>query len=197
MSWAFDYYHAGMRRKSCISHFNEHMERLGRISIPSSFLGLSVSQSAKGPGEPVVCAGGSFLPIPLFSSRHHPSPHHTNAYTHATHTHWAHHNSLNLLEKDQCEVQKWSVSEFFAVLLTCYFFPSWPPSLTCILIGVQTSCAHCDAWKYVGNLVSPSSLCALISDSLFLIRSKFPPASRLCLADHLGALWSWWEWSIT
>lgn len=38
---------------------------------------------------------------------------------------------------------------------------------------------------------------SLISDTLFLIRGRFSTGSRLCLADQLGALCSWWEWSIT
>lgn len=114
ISWAFDYYHAGMRRKSCISHFSEHMERCGQNFSPCllyiSFLGLTVSQSAKGPCEPLFVQEGPSFPH-LYLAVIIPPPYQTH-----TNARWAH-NSLNLLEKHQCEVQKWIVSAFFVGFL--------------------------------------------------------------------------------
>lgn len=62
----------------------------------------------------------------------------------------------------------------------CHLFPSWPPSLVCILVeGAQTSPTHCSAWKYIEKWVSPYFPYVFISDSLSMRRNRFSTGSWL------------------
>lgn len=167
-------------KKSCISHFSEHVERCGQnfslaaTSLYFSFPSLPVSQSIKGVCEPVVW-WRRVLATSLFRSHSHT---HTHSYTH-TSSHTEH--IICDSSSGKGSVLEWEME--CAMLLFCFLIsplPSSPPSLACILVGgLHTSTAHCDSWKYAGNWVSPSSPHALIWNSPSVTGNRSYTGSRL------------------
>lgn len=136
----------------------------------------------------------------------------SHSHTH-THTHWAHCDSLNTPSHHPPErisvrftlwssqhpkrisVQKWKVSAF-AVWLTNVTFPSWPPSLACLLIGgvqILLLSVMPGNMQGIGSALLPCAL-SLLSRCLRLGTDAALP--QVYPASRLGALYSLWEWSI-
>lgn len=79
------------------------------------------------------------------------------------------------------------VSIFSCFIDRCHLFPSWPPSLVCILVeGAQTSPTRYDAWKYIEKWVIPYLPYVFISDSLSMRRNRVSNGSRLLVLQFMG-----------